>query len=60
MKKLYSDHLDILLGELKRMEHEHPKANVYYDMEAGGIQVVYPLPKDFYKLNKERNFGDDL
>lgn len=51
MKKLYADHLEIIAKELKRLEKEHPKADVFFDIERGGIQVVYPLPKMFYEVN---------
>ena len=51
MKKLYADHLEIIAGELKRLEKEHPKADVFYDIERGGIQVIYPLPEMFYQVN---------
>lgn len=58
--KLSAEQLEIVLQEIVRLRVDHPKANVYYDTELGGIQVVYPLPKDFYKMNLDRNFGDDL
>lgn len=58
MKKIYREHLEILITELRKLEQEHPKADVFYDIERGGIQVLYPLPKDFKVIPIDKKKGD--
>ena len=42
--------LEFILKEMKQVQKEHPKANVYYSWEDREIKIVYPLPKDFKKI----------
>lgn len=60
MKKIYTEQLEILLRQMKELEAQHPKAQVFYDVERGGIQVLYPLPKDFFTLKSVKFTNEDL
>lgn len=44
MKQLHSFALETILGEVKRLEKEHPKAKVVYNCEQQSIQILYPIP----------------
>ena len=49
-KKLYSEQLRMLVEQIESIKREHPKADVFYNVELDQVQITYPLPKDFYKL----------
>ena len=44
--------LEMILGEMKRLQIKNPKARVVYDIERMNIYITYPLPKDFGKISK--------
>lgn len=52
MKKLNTQQIECALQEMKRLEAEHPRANIFLDMDTGGIGISYPLPKDFWEITK--------
>ena len=54
VKTLNSFQLEFILGEVKKLERQHPKAKVFYDPEYNGVQVVYPLPRDYELLAKTK------
>lgn len=51
MKNLTVEQLEYILGQMKTLQSEHPKANVIYNIEQNGVQIIYPLPKDYYKIH---------
>ncbi len=50
--ELLREHMEIIIGEMKRLEAEHPKAKVTYDTEKQRINITYPLPNDYWKLKE--------
>ena len=59
MKKLNEQQLDMILKQVRELQQQHPKAEVFYDIDRGGIQVIYPLPNDFYRLQSVRFDWED-
>lgn len=55
MNKANIQQFEFLIGYMKSVQKEHPKATVYYDFESREVRITYPLPKDFERL-KEINF----
>ena len=51
MNELNEKTLRIILDEVQKLQREHPKANVTYDTERHGINITYPLPRDYFKLS---------
>ena len=54
-KKIYREQLEWALDKIKKLERKHPKAEVFYDVDYCGIQIVYPLPKDPRKIMLKEN-----
>lgn len=50
--------MEIIIGEMKRLKIEHPKANITYDTEKQRINITYPLPNDYWEL-KEFKINND-
>lgn len=53
MTKLYKEELEIIIRQIADYQKRHPKAEVFYNVQARAIQITYPLPKDFYKLENK-------
>lgn len=49
--KYTTQQIETILQEMHKAEREHPKARVYF--EDNEIRITYPLPNDFYRLQKE-------
>lgn len=52
MKQLAISTMQMILGEMERLQKEHPKATVLYDQERDQILITYPLPVDYFKLKE--------
>lgn len=52
MKKLYKDQLEIIVRQLDELEKQHLKADVFFNIDAMGVEVIYPLPANFYRLDE--------
>lgn len=52
--ELRKEHLEDILAEIRKLEIEHPRARVVYDVDRNGIYIYYPMPKDFRKI---KSFG---
>lgn len=50
MDKLFIEQLRLIVGQIDSLAKVHPKADIFYNVKERGVQVVYPLPKDFYEL----------
>lgn len=48
MKSLTVTEIEFVLGKMKQLQKDHPKAIVVYDVEANRVLITYPLPKEFY------------
>lgn len=44
------EQLEYIVKEMKKIQAENPKANVLYDFSKNRINIIYPLPKDYYEL----------
>lgn len=51
-EELLREHLEIIIGEMRRIELEHPKAKVSYDTQKQRINITYPLPRDYWELKE--------
>jgi hypothetical protein len=54
--KLNEFDLEFILGQIKTLKKEHPKAEVVYNVDEKCVQILYPLPKDYLKLS-EKGYG---
>lgn len=52
MNKATIEQMEYCIGEMKKVQNEHPKAKIYYDWENSEIRITYPLPKDFQIFKK--------
>ena len=54
-RKLFRiDELEHILRLMKQWQAEHPKAEVIFDIEEERVEIIYPLPREFYKLSKTK------
>ncbi len=51
INELKVEQLEMIIGEMKHLKSEHPKATISYDTEKNRINITYPLPNDFWKLS---------
>ena len=42
--------MEFLLSDMRRIQEQHPKANISYDTVRCRIYITYPLPIDFLEL----------
>ena len=52
MKELNLEQVAYILGQMKSLQAQHPKANVLYDTEQCRVNITYPLPKDYWEIKK--------
>ena len=52
MKELTIAQIELLLGEMKACQRDHPKAKVIYDTEQQRLFITYPLPQDLLPLKR--------
>ena len=57
MKELSIIQMELGLQEMKRLQEEHPKANVTFDSEAQRINITYPLPPEYWEI-KDIKFNE--
>lgn len=54
MEEYSREALEIVVSQIRWCESQHPKANVTFDSTKNRINITYPLPEDFYKLQEVR------
>lgn len=55
MKRLNSQQIEFILGQIKSLELQYPGSSVYFDIGENRVIIEYPLPKDFYKIKAVLN-----
>ena len=49
-EELNLEQLEMIIGQIRQIQAQHPKANVTYDTEKQRINITYPLPADFIRI----------
>jgi hypothetical protein len=57
-KELTTTEIEFILGQMKALESEHPKARILFDLERMRVEITYPLPKDMLKVQFEEHLED--
>lgn len=51
---------EIVLPEMRSLQEAHPKANIIFNADTNRIDITYPLPADFRKLQKIEYLGPSI
>ncbi len=45
-RSLTKQQLEFILGQIKYLEKDHPKAEIIYDIESNRVIITYPLSEE--------------
>jgi hypothetical protein len=50
MKEANLEQLEYIIGQMRSLQEQYPKAKVVYDFEERRVLITFPLPEDFVKI----------